>query len=120
MVRVLRSTDDQLPINKFDQGHMAQELTFFDDSSGVELVLRAGTEAKGESPGVYRITKGEEEVWKSLLERIRNSYCICTRNPSERTIVDATRLFKSKYGTLHSFEKLEKRKDKRGEPMQKA
>lgn len=35
---------------------MAQELTFFDDSSGVELVLRAGTEAKGESPGIATAT----------------------------------------------------------------
>lgn len=35
---------------------MAQELTYFDDSSGVELVLRAGTEAKGESPGTAAAT----------------------------------------------------------------
>lgn len=45
---------------------------------------------------------------KPTTEWTRNSYCICTQNPSSKTSVNATEILKSKYGTLHTFEKLKK------------
>lgn len=39
---------------------MSQELTFFCDSSGLELLMRVGTKAEGESEDTARATHGND------------------------------------------------------------
>lgn len=56
--------------------------------------------------------KGREGgVWKSLLQWTRNSYCICTQNPSGKTSVNAVGLFlKASMGHCTPWKNWKKRK----------